>query len=804
MPVPTWTLGWFAQDDMPDSLPNEGEAQATAPPPDTAAQPEPPAATGASTGASTEEAAASASAPVPAGPEPWERAAAWLTALGIMPSVEGICEPELFDFVVFLKNGVVLCEAINAIFPAKVEYDENPIETVWQKQNINHFLAACSELELPAENLFDAEDLNDGADVHSVLKTLASLSQLEAAQAKGIACFEITEAPDECRDDYTKIEDLIQSWSEQIYGLAEADDVYAMATENDQMDGLYEMASNGDPEGIYGLPPSFDAGSSIYEMVDNKRLYENAVQSKQAQGGDGKKPEIAPGGLYLHYKKVAKQAEKKGEGEGAAEAEDPLAWERRIEAALAAQPEETFKDDEGGEYNLVTACDQIMGEAPEEPNLYTDDQTSKHRNHALKELAETENNYCGVLKALVEVYQTRISQHPDIFSEADQAILFTNVPYMHENHEAFAALLDVQMQSQTGRVIGPLFKKSIDAFKAYAEYCCRMPAAIDKYEELRAANPEADRIFEECKAASGRGFPFRVLLNVPMQRVLKYPLLLRELVKGTPDQHEDADGLDAAKEALAMLAKLVNETMRTYENILAVQKMLTGYDGAPLTDYYAFYMFQPQPARFDDGEMAYKGCGDKDKVAKRYVFLLPRAIVVCQAGKGGKYVFKQLVAITDKMTVDHAMNPKGLTSGKFKFPCCITDGDGGQHHLTAKAESTKNRWIAMIRSNVGLIQKSLTAPLPKIKKPPKKEEPKPAPAPANGAAPASSEKPAAPAAAAVKKAPAQQPNLLSQSFALYSWFAGDMTKEKAAEVLRAPKTGPSWSGRARRLPGRSP
>ena len=137
----------------------------------------------------------SASAPVPIGPEPWERAANWLTALGIMPSVEGICKPELFDFIVFLENGVVLCEAINAIFPAKVEHGENPIETMWQKQNIDNFLAACSELELPAENLFDAEDLNDGNDVHSVFKTLASLSQLEAAQAKGIAGFEITEAP---------------------------------------------------------------------------------------------------------------------------------------------------------------------------------------------------------------------------------------------------------------------------------------------------------------------------------------------------------------------------------------------------------------------------------------------------------------------------------------------------------------------------------------------------------------------------------------------------------------------------------
>ena len=87
------------------------------------------------------------------------------------------------DFVVHIKNGTALCEAMNTLFPGKVEYDENPIETFLKLQNINNFLNACDTIGL-SETLFEAEDLNCGANVHSVLQVLALLSQVDAAKVR--------------------------------------------------------------------------------------------------------------------------------------------------------------------------------------------------------------------------------------------------------------------------------------------------------------------------------------------------------------------------------------------------------------------------------------------------------------------------------------------------------------------------------------------------------------------------------------------------------------------------------------------
>ena len=43
----------------------------------------------------------------------------------------------------------------------------------------------------------------------------------DVEQASGVAGFEVPERDTECADDYSKIEDVIQEWDEQIYGLAD-------------------------------------------------------------------------------------------------------------------------------------------------------------------------------------------------------------------------------------------------------------------------------------------------------------------------------------------------------------------------------------------------------------------------------------------------------------------------------------------------------------------------------------------------------------------------------------------------------
>jgi hypothetical protein len=76
---------------------------------------------------------------------------------------------------------------------------------------------------------------------------------------------------------------------------------------------------------------------------------------------------------------------------------------------------------------------------------------------------------------------------------------------------------------------------------------------------------------------------FTLASRVNLSLLCRYPLLLKEITKGTPDTHADRAGLEEAKTQMGGLAKLVNETMRDYETVTAFGQNLTGFDDGILS-----------------------------------------------------------------------------------------------------------------------------------------------------------------------------------------------------------------------------
>jgi guanine nucleotide exchange factor for Rho/Rac/Cdc42-like GTPase family protein len=67
-----------------------------------------------------------------------------------------------------------------------------------------------------------------------------------------------------------------------------------------------------------------------------------------------------------------------------------------------------------------------------------------------------------------------------------------------------------------------------------------------------------------------KGLDLGSFLIKPVQRILKYPLLLRELVKNTPDDHPDRLRLDEALAAMSDVAQSINEEKRNAERTQGV------------------------------------------------------------------------------------------------------------------------------------------------------------------------------------------------------------------------------------------
>ncbi|KAI8518417.1 Guanine nucleotide exchange factor vav2 [Branchiostoma belcheri] len=220
----------------------------------------------------------------------------------------------------------------------------------------------------------------------------------------------------------------------------------------------------------------------------------------------------------------------------------------------------------------------------------------------------------------------------------------------------------------------------------------RTPNLFQKVEVIRLAE-------RTCQMACNQGkFRLRDLLSVPMQRVLKYHLLLRELIKHiqkTPSaSKEEKEGLEQALAAMQDLAQYVNEVKRdneTVETIRKVQESITDYpEGKDLSDYGRLLR---------DGELRFKNQRDNN-VQNRYCFLFDKAMVLCKPLRGDTYSLKDVLELSDQ-TIDECKNAvpeKGLFArDKWNHYWEMSDKRGAcGWTVYVKTSELKRKWLEAV------------------------------------------------------------------------------------------------------------
>ena len=100
----------------------------------------------------------------------------------------------------------------------------------------------------------------------------------------------------------------------------------------------------------------------------------------------------------------------------------------------------------------------------------------------------------------------------------------------------------------------------------YCEYCKNNEASLNKLAEYAAQGPPKAKAFlEEAKLKlQGRtgAWDLGSLIVKPVQRVLKYPLLIKSLLKETDPSHPDFTDLTEAYEKMELVAEKINQVKK--------------------------------------------------------------------------------------------------------------------------------------------------------------------------------------------------------------------------------------------------
>uniref|UniRef100_A0A671UIZ7 Vav guanine nucleotide exchange factor 3 n=1 Tax=Sparus aurata TaxID=8175 RepID=A0A671UIZ7_SPAAU len=234
-----------------------------------------------------------------------------------------------------------------------------------------------------------------------------------------------------------------------------------------------------------------------------------------------------------------------------------------------------------------------------------------------------------------------------------------------------------------GLLFSPLAVSSHLRLLIYGKYCSHVESAIGTLDKICKDREDVRMKLEECSKRANYGkFTLRDLLVVPMQRVLKYHLLLQELVKHTLDATEKSN-LRMALDAMKDLAQYVNEVKRDNETLREIDQYQRSIEN--LNQRLSNYG-RPK----GDGEVRVASV-DKRAKQDRHIFLFDAAVIVCKR-RGDVYEMKEVIDLHLFKITNNPTSDKENRKWSYGFYLTHNQGQSG-FEFFFKTKELKKKWL---------------------------------------------------------------------------------------------------------------
>uniref|UniRef100_A0AAZ3PJT9 Vav guanine nucleotide exchange factor 3 n=1 Tax=Oncorhynchus tshawytscha TaxID=74940 RepID=A0AAZ3PJT9_ONCTS len=217
----------------------------------------------------------------------------------------------------------------------------------------------------------------------------------------------------------------------------------------------------------------------------------------------------------------------------------------------------------------------------------------------------------------------------------------------------------------------------------YGKYCSHVETAIIALDVICKDREDVRMKLEECAKRANHGkFTLRDLLVVPMQRVLKYPLLLQELVKHTHDAG-DKSNLRMALDAIKDLAQYINEVKRDNETLRDIAQYQKSIEN--LNQSLSVYG-RPK----GDGEVRFAS-GDKRAKQDRHIFLFDAAVILCKR-RGDNYEMKEVITLYHFKITNNPTSDKETRKWSYGLYLAHDQGQSG-FEFFFKTKELRKKWL---------------------------------------------------------------------------------------------------------------
>lgn len=229
-----------------------------------------------------------------------------------------------------------------------------------------------------------------------------------------------------------------------------------------------------------------------------------------------------------------------------------------------------FQDISGKDVNENINCDTTSPcQSKEYERQHGSEKMKLVRSKCVEELLTTEIDYVQLLKNIIEGYLEPVLRDETLFEIGDAETLFGNICELYAFHKEFVKELQnaVNQADMDISCVGKVFLKHECEFQIYSQYCNNQPGSSARLSSL-TKDKRYRCFFEKCRLKQNMiRLSLDGFLLSPVQRICKYPLQLKELLKHTYQEHQDFEELQLAHSCMQNVASLVNERKRCLENV---------------------------------------------------------------------------------------------------------------------------------------------------------------------------------------------------------------------------------------------
>ncbi|KAI7885681.1 Dbl homology domain-containing protein [Lichtheimia hyalospora FSU 10163] len=270
------------------------------------------------------------------------------------------------------------------------------------------------------------------------------------------------------------------------------------------------------------------------------------------------------------------------------------------------------------------------------------------RKAAVQELIATEQSYCKDLDQLVHYFFATV-QKADCISESKKHDLVRNASEVLQFQRGFATALEAASETPVAEhgsvdrrviTICECFCEWADQFSVYIPYCIYHDRATDVLNHLQATNHRfitlLDKMHAHTRAHDDRR-TFQDYLIMPVQRLLKYKLILETIAKTIQPYDEEYDIMNRSLQVMHHVASRINSEKSSLET----KRKTTLFNDR--VDWHSIVGASDQFVK-ELGDCAVIGTLDVrilhvkvDKVKRLGCALYPTYMVICTTKRQNKY-----------------------------------------------------------------------------------------------------------------------------------------------------------------------